>query len=180
MVRNHVPEGGLQSEAMRSSLFRVHRRGALALAAAVLDGLSLCVNGWASVPQALRRARLPLLRCGLSDQVGNLHGAKYQFDPTYNVAHSLAAGEVRAQVVPASKDGDGGLPRWANFLPSTDRLEGTLTLSSSHPRASVRVVNHEMSWEPFFARLVGKDGAQSAAAVAATVVPSGGDLAPRG
>ena len=159
---------------------------ALALAVAVLAGVPRGAAGWAAVPGApgtVRSARLPQLRCqqggGLSKEVGNLHGAKYQFDSTYNVAHSLAAGEVRAHVVPASRDGD-GLPRWASFLPSADRLEGTLTLSAAHPLASVRVVNNEMSWEPFFARLVGKDGAQSAAAVAASVAPPSGDLAPRG
>ena len=118
---------------------------------------------------------------GLSEQVGYVHGGKYQFSSTYNVAHTLAAADnVRAQIVPAQAASHSAIPSWATFSPSPNQLQGTVKLSASQPEACVRVFNEELSWEPYFVRLVGADGAEPAAAVAVRFAPSCGDLAPRG
>ena len=116
----------------------------------------------------------------MSDAVGYVHGGKYQFDETYNVAHQFASGgEITAQVV--AGDEAGKMLMMAELVkPETDMLQGTLVLTPSRSLATVSIVNEEMSWERFVVRLVGGDGADIAAAVAVTVTPESGDLAPRG
>jgi hypothetical protein len=115
----------------------------------------------ASCACALRPApSLAGIRCQqdkpLSDT--SVHGGKYQFDETYNV-----------------------VPSWAELVkPETDMLEGTLVLTPWRSLAAVSIVNEEISWERFVVRLVGGDGADTAAAVAVTVTPESGNLAPRG
>ena len=120
------------------------------------------------------------IRCqqdrSLSDAVGYVHGGKYQFDETYNVAHQFTSGgEITAQVVAGNTMNLSELVK-----PETDMLQGTLVLTPSRSLAAVSIVNEEMSWERFVVRLVGGDGADTAADVAVTVTPESGDLAPRG
>ena len=137
----------------------------------------------ASCACALRPApSLAGIRCQqdkpLSDT--SVHGGKYQFDETYNVAHQFASGgEITAQVV--AGDEAGKMLMMAELVkPETDMLEGTLVLTPWRSLAAVSIVNEEISWERFVVRLVGGDGADTAAAVAVTVTPESGNLAPRG
>lgn len=89
----------------------------------------------------------------------------------------------RLQVIPAGSEFEGQLLQLspqASFVPQAHKLEGTLTLSKVQPSASVSIVNHELSWEKYYVRLVDSEGMEAAAAIAFKVSPDAGDLAPRG
>ena len=80
------------------------------------------------------------------------------------------------------KDEEKMLPVWAqDFQPGKlEEPHGTITLSEGTPALAVRITNEELSWEPYYCRLVGADGRKTAAAMACKVIPEQGELAPRG
>ena len=64
------------------------------------------------------------------------------------------------------KDEDKMLPKWADeFIPG-DLDKNSVVLTESTPALAVRITNEEVSWEPFYCRLVGSDGGKHAAAMA--------------
>mmetsp|Transcript_37477 Transcript_37477/g.76894 ORF Transcript_37477/g.76894 Transcript_37477/m.76894 type:complete len:250 (+) Transcript_37477:156-905(+) len=130
-------------------------------------------------------------RRSVGDTVGYVHGGKYQFGETFSAGQQFAASGVNPQIIPGQTPAGGTdqLPKWAeSFVPRTDRLQGTVVLNTERPSDGVRIVNDEISWEPFYARLVSGDGAAGAAAGLAAagggmqveLSPLQGTLAPRG
>lgn len=107
----------------------------------------------------------------IGDVTLGLHGGKYQFDPTYSAgaASMFAPSPIRARKY--SMVDEEPLPDWPVRWPSDgEAVLGLLTQEA--PAAEVR--NEEISWEPYFAIVVG----QSAHLFVAS--PRRGHLAPRG
>jgi hypothetical protein len=58
------------------------------------------------------------------------------------------------------------LPQWAETFQPGAVEEKSVVLTEASPAAAVRITNNELSWEPFYCRLVGQDGGKNAADMA--------------
>jgi hypothetical protein len=90
--------------------------------------------------------------------------------------HTLSKLLLRWRVQLNASQGEGQvltLPKWARFDPG--KTTGAFVLTPTHRHKAVRIVNPEISWEPFHARIIG-----AAAAAGVRVHPASGVLAPRG
>lgn len=78
------------------------------------------------------------------------------------------------------QDEDQMLPKWAeDFIPG-NVAASPVQLSEAAPAIAVRIANEEVSWEPYYCKLVGEDGSKNAAAMAIKLLPDRGEMAPRG
>eukprot|EP00290_Baffinella_frigidus_P048771 CAMPEP_0180386106 /NCGR_PEP_ID=MMETSP0989-20121125/29480_1 /TAXON_ID=697907 /ORGANISM="non described non described, Strain CCMP2293" /LENGTH=290 /DNA_ID=CAMNT_0022386783 /DNA_START=27 /DNA_END=899 /DNA_ORIENTATION=- len=109
----------------------------------------------------------------VGDVVGYVHGGKYQFGEGGDSAgKSLGADYSGASAKQEPQGKEEPFPRWAEGDFSPGKVNGEVRLVSPGDMAEVRIVNEEISWEPFFVQVVGSSRVFAA--------PSSGTLAPRG
>lgn len=85
---------------------------------------------------------------------------KYKIHHLYSAADKFSlGGHAAAKALPPGQSGqDQVMPKWVTLVPQQDNMCEAVVLSISQPQSSVVVRNEEMSWEPFYARLVGDHG----------------------
>jgi hypothetical protein len=71
---------------------------------------------------------------------------------------SLGGHVATKAVRPGQSGQDQAMPKWVTLVPEQGNMCEAVVLSISQPQSSVVVRNEEMSWEPFYARLVGDHG----------------------
>ena len=85
---------------------------------------------------------------------------KYKIHHLYSAEDKISLGRhAAAKAVPPGQSGqDQVMPKWVTLVPQQGNMYEAVVLSISQPQSSVVVRNEEMSWEPFYARLVGDHG----------------------
>ena len=122
----------------------------------------------------------------ISDYVGGLHGGKYEFDDrilgvtALNYEKSVVFGNTIREdptrtLAPLDDEESRTIPKWARRPVDLSMPIGIVDESGN---SLVRIVNEEISWEPFYATL--EDASGNPAVEKIGVSPSAGKLAPRG
>jgi len=84
---------------------------------------------------------------------------KYKAHDLYSAADKFSlGGHAAAKALPPGQSGQEVMPKWVTLVPQQDNVCEDVVISISQPQSSVVVRNEEMSWEPFYARLVGDHG----------------------
>ena len=135
----------------------------------------------AASSSAARAAPLCAEGNALSRAVGDVHGGKYNFDPTYSFGRDDGTSGTRIPSAAANGAGERKKkrpPKWARALSAAgEPVAGTLPLAPGG-EAAFDVVNDEPTWEKFFAAVLVDGGNAEAAGL--SVAPERGTLAPRG